>query len=116
MRRIDTNWLGVAEGFVTLFDHWADATEMWDGIGERQVRQAITFEGSFASVPVVQLSATLIDAHSDTYLRLNMRAEDVTEQGFTLAVDIWDDTRIARLGVSWQALGPLDDPDEIWDV
>lgn len=116
MRRIDTNWLGVAEGFVTLFDHWETATDMWDGVGERQVRHPIQFDGTFASVPVVQLAPTLIDAHSDTYLRLNMRAEEVTETGFMLTVDIWDDTRIARLGVNWQALGPLDDPDEIWDV
>lgn len=116
MRRIDTNWLGVAEGYVTLFDHWSEPTEMWEGIGSRQVRVPITFEGVFAAVPVVQLSATLIDAHSDTYLRLNIRAEELTEAGFILTADIWDDTRIARLGVNWQALGPLDDPDEIWDV
>jgi len=116
MRRIDTNWLGVAEGYVTMFDHWSEATQMWDGIGERQVRTPIVFEGRFASIPVLHLSPTLIDAHSDTYLRLNIRAEDVSEDGFTLTVDVWDDTRIARLGVNWQALGPLDDPDEKWDV
>ena len=116
MRRIDTNWLGVAEGHVTLFDHWVDATEMWEGIGPRQVRLPLEFDGTFAALPVIHLAPTLIDAHSDHFLRLNIRAEEVTETGFTLVADVWEDTRIARLGVDWQALGPLDDPEEKWDV
>ena len=116
MRRIDTNWLGVAEGHVTLFDHWVDATEMWEGIGPRQVRYPVAFDGAFAAPPVIHLSATLIDAHSGHYLRLSLRAEEIGLTGFILVADTWEDTRIARLGVNWQALGPLDDPDEKWDV
>ncbi|WP_316015034.1 H-type lectin domain-containing protein [Roseobacter sp. HKCCA0434] len=116
MRRIDTNWLGVADGFVTLFDHWQEPSEMWEGVGERQVRAVVTFERPFTAPPSVTLSTNLIDAHSGPYLRLNLRAEDVAESGFTLIADTWDDTRIARLGVRWQALGPLTDPDEVWDV
>ena len=99
-----------------MFDHWADATDMWDGLGERRVEKPVAFGGAFAPIPVVHLSPTLIDAHSDTYLRLNIRAEEISETGFVMAVSVWDDTRIARLGIDWQALGPLDDPDEKWDV
>ena len=47
---------------------------------------------------------------------MKLQAIDITESGFTACFETWDDTRIARMHVMWQAIGEAIDPDEIWDV
>lgn len=116
MIRIGSHQVGIQDGFVSLFDHWAARTRMWDGSGERTERIEVQFGEPFRRVPSLQLSIAVIDADNDSYLRLNLRAEDVTPAGFTIAADTWEDTRIARLGVRWQAIGAVAEADELWDV
>ena len=47
---------------------------------------------------------------------MKLQAIDITESGFTASFETWDDTRIARMHVTWQAIGEAIYPDEIWDV
>ncbi|RED18646.1 H-type lectin domain-containing protein [Pontivivens insulae] len=116
MKRLNSHQIGIDEGFVSLFDHWAQTTVMWDGAGERTVRATVSFDEPFAEPPTVSLSIAVLDADNESYLRLNLRTEDVTTTDFTIAADTWEDTRIARLGMRWTAIGVLVDTDELWDV
>jgi hypothetical protein len=43
---------------------------------------------------------------------MKLLAIDITQTGFTASFETWDDTRITRIHITWQAI----DPDEIWDV
>ncbi len=116
MKRLSSTLVGVEDGFVLLFDHFEVETEMWSGTGNRTVEKKVFFSESFEDAPSVTVAPTLIDAHNAAYLRLNLRVEEVAPDGFTIAADIWEDTRIARLGLRWQAIGALGDPEETWDV
>lgn len=116
MRRISSHQIGIDSGQRVLFDHFSYPSEMWTGSGARKTFLAITFSEPFLEPPDVTVHATMIDQHQGTNLRLDIRAEDVTENGCTLVAEVWQDTRIARLRLSWRAIGPIADPDELWDV
>jgi hypothetical protein len=116
MRRFASHQIGIDSGQRVLFDHFSYPTAMWTGSGPRQVALPITFSAPFLELPDVSVSITMLDQHGDTNLRLDVRAEDVTETGCTLVAEVWQDTRIARLRLAWRAIGPVADPDEFWDV
>ena len=116
MKRFNAHQIGILDGFVSVFDHWGASTVMWDGAGERTVRAKVAFDTPFATPPAVTISISVLDADNASYLRLNLRTEEVSGAGFTVAVDTWEDTRIARLGVTWQAIGEMPDAEDIWDV
>tara|TARA_B110000977_G_scaffold200784_1_gene292600 strand:+ start:2834 stop:3001 length:168 start_codon:yes stop_codon:yes gene_type:complete len=50
-----------------------------------------------------------------TVLRADVTAEAVTEKGFDMVFRTWGDTKVARIRISWTALGELEDSDA-WDV
>lgn len=88
-----------------LFNHCDTNEYMWNGDGARQVRWDFTFESPFAAPPVVMASLSGMDSSQSENLRFNIRCVDVTTEGFTLLFDTWDNTRIARAGVTWMAHG-----------
>ncbi len=71
----------------------------------RSFRHLIAFERDFSTTPVVQVGLVGIDASKDDNLRLSVRAEDITELGFTLCVETWLNTRLWSVEVSWLAIG-----------
>lgn len=88
-----------------LFNHVDAGEYMWAGDGPRQVRVDFSFAQPFAAAPVVTTALTGIDSSQSENLRFNIRCEDISAQGFSLLFDTWDNTHIARAGVSWTAHG-----------
>jgi hypothetical protein len=75
-------------------------------IGEKRgFRQPVLFDRAFSHPPIVQLSLVGIDASKDDNLRLRLRAEDITAQGFTLLAETWLNTKLWSIEVSWLAIG-----------
>ena len=50
-----------------------------------------------------------------TVIRADVSTETITEDGFDLVFRTWGDTRVARVRVSWTAIGEVADPED-WDL
>lgn len=115
MKRLNSHTVGVDSGDLTLFDDYEDGGEMWNGRGQRERRRHINFSEKYAQPPSVQLSISLWDVDGATSLRSDLQAEAVTKSGFDVVFRTWGDTRVARIRVSWTAIGELGADDD-WDV
>ncbi|AXI48738.1 hypothetical protein C1J03_04455 [Sulfitobacter sp. SK012] len=110
-----SSFVGVDSGDVVLFTDFEDGGEMWTGRGQRERRRRIKFSEPYRKIPTVQLSPSLWDMDAATVLRADIVAEAVTENGFDMVFRTWGDTRVARIRISWTAIGEiLDDGD--WDL
>lgn len=115
MQIINSTRLGIAQGAVDLFSDFDTGGEMWVGEGARERRQWISFEQPFSAPPAVHVSLTLWDIDSTHNVRADLAAETVSVTGFDAVFRTWKDTRVARVRISWLALGPVSD-DDFWDV
>ncbi|WP_342354303.1 H-type lectin domain-containing protein [Thalassovita gelatinovora] len=106
---------GIDQGDVVLFTDFEDGGEMWTGAGNRERRQKVTFSEPFKSAPAVTCSVSLWDVDYSTNIRSDVYAQEITEKDFDIVFNTWDNTRIARIRVSWMAIGELRDDDE-WDI
>ena len=88
-----------------VFNHVDTLDYMWDGEGDRHVRQAIYFETPFHALPLVAVSVSGIDASRAQNQRFHVKAENITCFGFDLVFITWGDTKIARACASWTATG-----------
>ncbi|MEM9010165.1 MAG: H-type lectin domain-containing protein [Pseudomonadota bacterium] len=116
MAVLTTGAVGVETGTAMLFDHIESDGKMWAATGDRVLVRTIKLHEPFSAPPVVHVAQNIIDAASETNLRMMLTVEAVTEQSFDVQVATWADTRIGRLGISWLAIGPVRDPEEYWDV
>ena len=84
-------------------EHWS----LLEPAGElrRSCRLPVVFERLFSAPPLVHVGVVGIDASKDDNLRLSVRAESITEQGFVLSVETWLNTKIWSVDVSWLAIG-----------
>ncbi len=73
--------------------------------GRRGFFNRVLFDAPFNTVPVVHVGVVGLDVSKDDNLRLSVRAEDITTQGFTLRVETWLNTKIWSVDVSWLAIG-----------
>lgn len=115
MKKLRNHLIGVDQGDVPLFADFEDGGEMWTGEGPRERRTPVLFSERFRAAPAVQLSISLLDADTDAAIRADLRAEDVTPEGFEIVFRTWLDSRIARMRVSWLAIGALPHEDD-WDI
>lgn len=115
MKYLRQGAVGVDQGVTGLFSHYESDGEMWTGTGEREVRTAIAFSAAFLEPPAVHLSIALFDLDQETNGRADLSAEGVTRTGFDAVFRTWSDTRVARIRVSWLAIGPVAHEDD-WDV
>ncbi len=115
MKRLSNHTVGVDSGDVVLFSDYEDGGEMWTGRGQRERRRHIKFSEPFKSEPTVQMSLSLWDVDAATVMRADMTAESVTKNGFDMVFRTWGDTRVARVRISWTAIGELSEADD-WDV
>jgi H-type lectin domain len=115
MQRFKAYQIGIDQGDVVLFSDFQHDGVMWTGEGSRQARAYVQFSEPFIAAPAVRVGLTLWDFSNTTNTRADVTAEDVTETGFAILFRTWGDTRIARVRVGWQAIGPLRD-DEQWEV
>ncbi len=56
-----------------------------------------------------------MDLDQSANTRVEIVAEDITNQGFDLVFRTWGDTRIARVRAAWLAFGDLRNSDD-WDI
>jgi hypothetical protein len=115
MRKFNAQIMGVDEGNELVFADFKSGGEMWTGEGEREKRLAVTFSEPFRTAPVVQVAPSLWDWDGGTNARAQVLAENVTEKGFDLVVRTWSDSRIARMQLSWIAIGETRHADD-WQL
>ncbi|WP_170559031.1 H-type lectin domain-containing protein [Ruegeria atlantica] len=115
MKTFKSHPIGIDQGEAVIFSEFADGGEMWTGEGPRQRRSVVTFSQAFRSVPVVQVGVSLWDVDTSSALRAEVTAEDITPEGFSAVFRTWSDTRIARIRVTWTAIGEVANEDD-WDI
>ncbi|MDX1781486.1 MAG: H-type lectin domain-containing protein [Thalassovita sp.] len=115
MKKIRSNWVGIDQGDVVLFSDFENGGEMWTGEGHRERRKTVQFSEPFKSAPSVTCSVSLWDVDYSTNIRSDIHAENITERDFSIVFNTWDNTRIARIRVSWMAIGEIAD-DSDWDI
>ncbi|WP_076444766.1 H-type lectin domain-containing protein [Roseivivax lentus] len=115
MQKLRSNRIGVDQGEFELFSDFANGGDMWTGDGARERRKRIKFSEPFSVPPQVHLSLSLWDMDSHANIRADLGAEKVNETGFDMVFRTWADTRIARVRMSWMAIGEVKGEDD-WDL
>jgi hypothetical protein len=115
MKSLNSNTVGIDSGDLVLFSDFEDGGEMWTGQGQRERRRHISFDGKFRDPPTVQMSLSLWDVDAGTVMRADLSAEAVTDSGFDMVFRTWGDTRVARVRISWIAIGTVANSDD-WDL
>lgn len=115
MKRLQNLLVGVEQGDVVLFSDFEDGGEMWTGTGPRERRHAVCFGEAYRDAPVVHTSISLWDVDTNSPVRIEITAENITPQGFDIVFRTWLDTRVARLRVAWMAIGELPHEDD-WEL
>lgn len=115
MKTFQTHPIAIDQGETVLFSDFADGGEMWTGEGTRERRTTVTFAQPFRSAPLVQIGISLWDVDTSSALRAEIKAEDITPEGFCAVFRTWSDTRIARIRATWMAIGDVAHKDD-WDI
>ncbi len=115
MKRFSNHLVGVDQGDVVLFSDFEDGGEMWTGTGPRERRHQVAFDETFRSAPIVHTSISLWDVDTGPAVRVEIKAENVTRNGFEIVFRTWLDSRIARVRVAWMAIGELPHEDD-WEI
>lgn len=115
MKTLRTGPVGIDQGEIVLFSDFEDDGPMWAGEGQREIASHVAFSGAFRATPAVTVSLSMWDIAAGANARADVRAEEVSPEGFRIVFRTWGDTRVARVRVAWMALGEVPDPDA-WDV
>ena len=115
MQKLRSNRIGVDQGEFELFSDFANGGEMWIGEGSRERRKRLLFSEPFSVPPQVHLSLSLWDMDSQANIRADLGAEKINEKGFDMVFRTWGDTRVARVRMSWMAIGEVKGEDD-WDL
>lgn len=107
MKKLRNHFIGVDSGDVALFSDFENDGEMWTGDGPRARARLIKFSQKFRMPPTVQVGLSLWDMDSETNIRAEVVAEQVTNLGFQLVFRTWGDSRVARVRMNWLAIGEL---------
>ena len=91
--------------FDFTFYKWPDAKHMIEGKGDRKYSRKINFTRKFINKPNVIVSLKGIDAANDKYIRANLFARNITNNGFDLECITWDDSKNYAIYASWIAIG-----------
>lgn len=115
MRKMDGSRVGVDQGDTEIFSDFANGGDMWTGSGTRERRKPVVFSEPFRAAPMVQVSLSLWDMDQGANVRADISADAITETGFDLVFRTWSDTRVARVRMTWLAIGELKSEDD-WDL
>lgn len=115
MQIINSARVGIAQGSVDLFSDYEEGGDMWTGHGARSRSQWVAFDQPFSAPPAVHVTLTLWDMDSAHNVRADLTAENVSVTGFDAVFRTWLDTRVARVRISWLAIGEVCSEDD-WDV
>ena len=67
----------------------------------------VAFPQPFLEPPVVHVAPSMWDIDCSANQRAEIRATNITPEGFELQFRTWGDTRVARIRDSWMAIGPV---------
>ena len=98
-----------------MFSAFENGDPMWVGEGPRLVTQSVRFSEPFRQPPVVQAAISMWDMAGSSNQRADLQATKITRDGFELEFRTWGDTQVARIRVSWLAIGAAPYADD-WDV
>ncbi len=115
MKRLQNHLIGVDQGEIQIFSHFQDDGPMWSGTGPRRAARSVRFSEPFRHPPAVHVSLAMWDIHASTNPRMDLTAEEVTTEGFTILLQTWGDTQIARARANWLAIGELPHEDD-WNI
>jgi hypothetical protein len=115
MRSFPGAVMAVDQGDEEVFSDFETGGEMWTGAGNRERRRPVRFAAPFKSPPVVHVALSLWDMDQGANVRADIGTDRVTEKGFDLVFRTWADTRVARVRMSWLAIGEVIHEDD-WDV
>lgn len=107
MKRLESHTIGIDQGDVILFSDFEDDGAMWKGDGPRTARRTILFSEAYKDLPSISLQLSMIDMSNDAYIRADLHTDDISTTGFDIVFRTWGDTRVARIRVAWQAIGPV---------
>lgn len=115
MRRFRTNSIGIEQGEVVLFSDFEHDGVMWTGQGPRQIRSFVHFQEAFLNPPMVQVALSMWDMSNSANGRADVQTAEVRSDGFAIVFRTWGDTKVARVRVSWLAMGDLFEEDD-WRI
>jgi hypothetical protein len=115
MKRLTSHAIGVDQGNIVLFSDFEDNGEMWSGNGPRLNRTAVSFSEKFTDPPAVMVALSMFDVANSANARMDLQAENITVSGFDLVFRTWEETQVARVRATWQAIGELPNEDT-WDI
>ena len=112
MRRFRNNSIGVDQGEMILFSDFVHDGEMWTGEGPRHIRSFVLFREAFVTPPVVHVAMSMWDMSNTANSRADVQASDIKPEGFAIVFRTWGDSKVARVRVSWIAIGERYEPDD----
>ncbi|MDJ0824788.1 MAG: H-type lectin domain-containing protein [Rhodobacter sp.] len=115
MRKIDSSVLGIDQGNALLFSDFDVGGEMWTGDGPRCKRVPVNFSEKYRSKPAVQVQIDMWDMDVRYNQRAEIKAENISRDGFEIVFKTWGDTKVARVAASWTAMGQIGYEDD-WEV
>jgi hypothetical protein len=83
----------------------SEGWSLGSGIGVRTYIIFVTFEKPFDGVPTVVLALSGYDAGTgkDGIVRVSLKTEKITRDGFVIKVQTWADSRVGAVYGSWMA-------------
>lgn len=115
MRKYVGSLIGIDQGNEEIFSEFATGGDMWTGHGARERRKPVKFSQPFRSIPSVQVTLSLWDMDQGANVRADIAADKVSETGFDIVFRTWSDTRVARVRMSWMAIGEVASDDD-WEL
>jgi hypothetical protein len=79
-------------------------TNLSNGSGDRQMTVAISFPKPFKVKPDVMVSITMVDADTKANVRVSVKAEGISRDGFTAVIKTWADSKISGVEGNWVAV------------
>ena len=115
MRKYVGSLIGIDQGNEEIFSDFASGGDMWTGHGARERRKYVKFSQPFRSIRSVQVTLSLWDMDQGANVRADITADNVTKIGCDLVFRTWSDTRVARVRMSWMAVGEVASDDD-WEL
>lgn len=115
MKKLIGSRIGIDQGDDEVFSEFATGGDMWTGEGSRERRKRIRFSEPFRVPPAVHVGLSLWDVDQRANVRAELVAEKIGKEAFDLVFRTWADTRIARVRLSWMAIGEVSSEDD-WDL
>jgi len=80
--------------------------QLHTGTGPRHYDIPVVFQSPFPAPPSVQVNLAEIDADAAPNLRVQVKAVNITNTGFTIQVNTWADTKLYATNANWFAFMP----------